>query len=213
MAKRWLFRLAAAALLLIAAGTGERAPGMVTAAGIREKPAYFTDVYPDGGELADIPMGTFDDGEQKTLCSVKMPRGCLFRAGYTPDGLTNVMIEETAGGGTLESALERGLTEQPYAICRARLQASDNTDIEFAVISAANWTMENLKGYAPDAAELGNSRNPAVYYTDAAALHLYYCLSPEYALLVHYWGKPLEQTEWEQLAENLYGLIEAVSEN
>ena len=117
MAKRRLFRLAAAALLLIAAGTGERAPGMVTAAGIREKPAYFTDVYPDGGELADIPMGTFDDGEQKTLCSVKMPRGCRFRAGYTPDGLTNVMIEETRGG-TLESALERGLTEQPYAICR-----------------------------------------------------------------------------------------------
>lgn len=213
MAKRRLFRLAAAALLLIAAGTGERAPSMVTAAGIREKPAYFTDVYPDGGELADISMGTFDDGEQNTLCSVKMPRGCRFRAGYTPDGLTNVMIEETAGGGTLESALERGLTEQPYAICRARLQASDNTDIEFAVISAANWTMENLKGYAPDAAELGNSRNPAVYYTDVAALHLYYCLSPEYALLVHYWGKPLEQTEWEQLAENLYGLIEAVSEN
>lgn len=36
MTKKWLFRLAAAALLLIAAGTGERAPGMVTAAGIRD---------------------------------------------------------------------------------------------------------------------------------------------------------------------------------
>ena len=173
-----------------------------------------SDVYPGGGELEDIPMGTFHNGKQKVLCSIKMPKNYRFRAGYTPDGLTNVMIEETAGGGTLESALERGLTEQPCAVCRVRLKESGGgTDIEFAVISAANWTMENLKGYAPDAAELGNSRNPAVYYTDAAALHLYYCLSPEHALLVHYLGKPLEQTEWEQLAENLYGLIEAVSEN
>ena len=218
MAKKWFCRLTVMVLLTWAAGykrtePSEEAPAINIQRDEHPEPADIisSDVYPGGGELEDIPMGTFHNGKQKVLCSIKMPKNYRFRAVYTPDGLTNVMIEETAGGGTLESALERGLTEQPCAVWRVRLKESGGgTDIEFAVISTANWTMENLKGYAPDAAKLGNSRNLAVYYTDAAALHLYYCLNPEYALLVRYRGRHAKGPEWKQLAVNLYDLIKMV---
>jgi len=218
MIKKWFCRLAVMALLTCAAGYERKAlSGAASAVNIRRdkypEPVITPfDVYPGGGELEDIPMGTFHNGKQKTFCSVKMPKNYRFRAGYTPDGLISVMIEETAGGGMLESALERGLTEQPYAVCRARLKDSGGTDVEFAVISTAGWTMENLKGYAPDAVKLGNGKNPAVCYKASytAAIHLYYCLNPEYALLIRYQGRHLKQSEWRQLAENLYALIEPV---
>lgn len=173
-------------------------------------------VYPDVEEVEDIPMGFFIDGKQEKLCSIPMPIDYSIAARYTPDGLTDETLEEAPGDTDLKLALERGLKEQEYAIYNVYLGGSDGTYLDFRVYSVKNGSsMEEKKERAKNYQELGTEQHPAISYEvedeyDTADIDLYYMLNENFMLWIRYEGPLADEIGKEQLAQNLYDLVEVI---
>lgn len=172
-------------------------------------------VYPGGEKLESIPMGYFCDEKQQIMCNIQIPDNYIFGALYTPDGITDIVIDGVTGETDLKSALENGLREQPNAISIIHAASSDGTVVELRVIPKAETSLEDVKEYAASYQELGTEQHPAVNYEDPSEyitsdVNLFYTLNESFMLLIRYEGPLADKVGNDQLAQNLYDLIEVI---
>lgn len=172
-------------------------------------------VYPDAEEVVDIPMGTFYDGKQEVMCNIKMPVNYLIGAGYTEDGINGHILEEASGGIELKTALDIGLKEQEYAIFDVNLDSYDGTKLNFNIISVEKGSMEDMKEYAASYQEIGTADHPAINFEDpdefsSADVNVYYTVNENFMLWISYEGPLADEIGKEQLAQNLYDLVEVI---
>jgi hypothetical protein len=171
-------------------------------------------VYLNGGSLETIPMGTYFQGNAEVFCRVKMPTQYLVAAGNMEEDGTDKTIEQASGSTVLKTALEDGLLDQGYVIYDVYLLSAkeDASEVRFCVESADTFTWEELNESVSDAVTFGTEQHPAIYYEEegyeAADLLVGICLNEDAIISVSYKGPLAEQMGLEQLAQNIYDLVE-----
>lgn len=172
-------------------------------------------IYPDVKTVEDIPMGYFIDGKQEYLCMIPMPLDYIVAAGYTPDGVVDETLDEAPGTTDLRFAIDKGLKEQEYAIYNIRIRGVDGTELYCSINSSERISLENMKERSKSYKELGTEQHPAINYEvedeyDTADVHLCYKLNENFILLIKYEGPLADKVGNDQLAQNLYDLIEVI---
>lgn len=172
-------------------------------------------VYPDVEEVEEIPMGFFVEGKQEKLCSIPMPLNYIIAARYTPDGVTGETLEEAPGTSDLRLALDKGVKEQEYAIYNVRIGGTDGTELYCSINTKESISLQDMKERAKNYKELGTEQHPAISYEiedeyDTADAHLCYTLNEDFVLLISYEGPLADEIGKEQLAQNLYDLVEVI---
>ena len=174
-------------------------------------------VYPEGDELAEIPMGTFSDEGQTDYCTVGIPLNYIGGAVSDFSLTENTSFEMFSGGDRVEFAIEEGLLETGNSISYVVIsnKASENTEIYFNLMSAEEATYENVKNMSIDYTEMGTDENPALYYVDESEyafgdMRLVYSVNPDIMLVIDYAGPLYDELGIDTLAENLYNIIEVI---
>lgn len=181
-----------------------------------EKSDALAGVYLNGGELVDVPMGIYFVGEQKNFCNIKMPTDYLFGAIYTEDGI-NEKSNQDISEYDLNLAIEKGIYDQPYASKWVHLLSTkeDATEMFFNIETSETMTLDGMKEYAPNYVELGTEELPALYYEDEseyASVDINVCcaINEDILLTISYKGPLAEELSLEQLAQNIYDLIDVI---
>lgn len=178
-----------------------------------EESGTLAGVYVNGGSLADIQMGTYLDGAQTNLCTVKMPTAYLFDAGYTDEEGTLLSILDT--NRDLDKVLEDGILEQSeeaVSSATVRLFGEKESLVGFDVTTEERFSVAGAKEYAPNGVEFGTEEHPAYYYVDedeyvTADVSIVYDIKDGVYMSMSYEGPLAEELGVEQVAKNMYDLI------
>lgn len=186
---------------------------------VKEKPENeaLAGIYLNGGDIEKIEMGIYFGGEQKDFCSLKMPVKYLFAAGYVSENGETKSIESANGTTELDMVLKSGLNSEEMSISNVQILSSDSdsTRLMFYMESSETMTFEGMKGYAGNYIEFGDSDHPAFYYVDTSEyaisdLNVCYSINDDIILSITYEGPLAEEVGLEQLAQNIYDLVEVI---
>ncbi|MBR5508470.1 MAG: hypothetical protein IKV59_00285 [Lachnospiraceae bacterium] len=173
-------------------------------------------VYLNGGKLVSVPMGTYYQEGQMVFCNIKMPSDYVFSAIYTIDGEDETSNEEISGM-KLSLAEEKGLKNQQFASKWIHILSAekDATTLVWEVMTSDDATMENVTEYAKNEVEFGSQEHPAIYYVAhdeyaTADLNVCYSINEDILLSISYEGPLADELGLEQLAHNLYDLVEVI---
>lgn len=175
-------------------------------------------VYLNGGSIAEIKMGICYEGVQTNFCTVKMPTEYIFGAVYTDESGQELSISGT-GSNTLQKAIDEGsIAEAVNAFSYVNLVsfAEDSSSLSFCITTPDLKTMDELKAYAPGGVEFGTDEHPAYYYVDpdeyaGTDLSVGYQINDSILLSMTYQGPLAEKLGLEQLAQNMYDLVEVIN--
>lgn len=185
-------------------------------------------VYLNGGSAADVKLGIYFEGAQKYYCTVKMPETYMLGALFQDENGEDIFLDEIAddsliyemgGDETLKEILEQGsLEETEYPITCVTLSSlgEDRTKVGFYLCNLATGTMEDEKNLTPDRTDFGTEAHPAYYYQQedaymAADLYVVYQVNDSVLLRVTYSGPLADELGLEQLAQNIYDLVEVIN--
>lgn len=175
-------------------------------------------VYLNGGTIAEIKMGTCYEGVQTDFCTIKMPTEYMFGAIYTDESGQTHSIADT-GSITLQEALEKGsVNEEDNAISAVYLYsfAEDKSSLSFYIDTTDYITMDDLKRNTPNGVEFGTDEHPAYCYINPdvyvdADLCIGYQVNDSILLSITYQGILVDELGLEQLAQNIYDLVEVIN--
>ena len=181
-------------------------------------------VYMNGGELVDVKLGFYIDGEKKEFCSVKMPTkyifGGIFHDGKKKNLETSNAAEDSVlrymnGNNSLEYILGKGsLNEIEYPISYALLTSfkEDKSKVNFYLGTSDEISLESEKEYEPDGKEIGTKKHPAYYYRFeheyiTEDLDVVYQINDDILLRMTYEGPLVDTIGIDKLAQNMYDLV------
>lgn len=173
-------------------------------------------VYLNGGNLAEIKMAAFHDGSIQETCTVRMPTDYMFAAVYTDDTGQEAVVPKT--GNLLQEILDEGILDglgNPCSYVRLQSREKDNSSMSISVLSRNVKNMQDIKNYNSGGTDFGAAEHPAYYYTGPAEyakmdLGVAYQINNDILLLMEYSGPLVEELGPEQLAQNMYGLVNAL---
>lgn len=169
-------------------------------------------VYEGATEYVEVPMGIFFDGEQREFCNVKLPKEYIIEVTYTEDGESETTNNKVSGV-RVETAVEFGLLEQEMASKWILIGSSGGTTVNFYIIPTSQKTLDDERTYAGDYKELSGVEYETVYCVDPheyATSDLRMCcqINEDILVAVTYEGPLAEKLGLDQLAQNIYDLIE-----
>lgn len=231
MKRGWMFLLLTG-VILIAAGCGSKketatAPvesdPAIAEESVKEETAEepkkdikaaLAGVYKNGDKLVTLPMGIYFDGSQHNYCNVQVPENYAFSSIYIDEKGTENSNTEISGM-TVEAAMNKGADQQEYANQRIGLTSfgNDGTNIIITVMSSDLMSYDTLKEYVPNEVEF---EEDAIYYVDenqyaTADINMCRQINDDIFVSVAYEGPLGEELGLDQLAKNLYDLIEALN--
>ena len=183
-------------------------------------------VFPGVDEMVTLPLGTTFKKKQVNCCSIKIPENYLINAGYYDGVLVNSIFEMAAGDKTVKDSIDAGLLNQKkdiryFQVSNSNLVAKDKSKDkdslkETTILTGVLYSSEELsydmvKGQSDGYKELED--NGAFYYqvkdkTVSTDLTLCYPISENILLLLDYEGPVSREKEMEEVAKELYDLIE-----
>lgn len=228
MKKRMSLIVMCAALLVLTACGKEKTAGSNDAgkqtesaadAGQEKESAVSKDgillgVYEGATECIPVPMGAYYEGEQKNFCRIDMPIEYLISASYSEDGLTEILNTDIYGI-KVETLKTKNIEEQDVANQWILINSVGGTEMHFVVLPTSIRTMDDVKEQVDDYKELNNAGYNAIYYVDqnqyaTADLNMYYQLNENWLLAISYEGPVADEIGLDQLAQNLYDLVEVI---
>lgn len=227
MKKKMSLIVMCAALLLLTACGKEKTVGSNDAGGKTEstsdagqekesavsKDGVLLGVYEGATDYIEVPMGTFFQGEQKDFCKIKMPVEYIISANYSDNGENSLINSDIFGikvGNLAEKKLENEVANHWITIA-----SSGGTTMYFAIFPSTTATMEDEKAYAGEYKEIKGGEHPAIYFVDSyeystSDLEVSYELNEDMLLRISYEGPVADQIGLDQLAQNLYDLVEVI---
>ena len=176
-------------------------------------------VYEGATGYVSVPMGTYFDGEQKNFCKIKMPLEYLFTACYTEDGDENNISKNDDLVGkmvtpTLDMVSDK-LDEQTKASCWVLMMSTGGTTVNYYIIPSTTRNLEDEKAYAGEYKELNHNGRNAIYFVDSneyvtADVCVSYEVNEDILLYITYEGPAADEIGIDQLAENIYDLVEVI---
>lgn len=172
-------------------------------------------VYLNGGSLEKVKMGTYYEGGIKGTCMVKMPAEYMFGAVYTDDSGQENSVPEI-GNSSVQEVLDKGILEElgyPCSFVLLHSYEEDSSSMSLRIFSSDIKNMQNIKERNNGGTDFGTAEHPAYYYVDSDE-HAYTDLSVAYQinsnilLLMEYSGPLAGELGLEQLAQNMYDLVE-----
>lgn len=175
-------------------------------------------VYLNGGSIAEIKMGICYEGVQTNFCTVKMPTEYNFSAIYIDENGQENSVPGT-GSSFLQEAMNKGVIEESenaFSYIYLLSYAEDCSALSFRITTPDLKTMDELKAYAPGGVEFGTDEHPAYYYVDpdeyaGTDLSVGYQINDSILLSMTYQGPLAEELGLEQLAQNMYDLVEVIN--
>lgn len=172
-------------------------------------------LYPDGGELIELKMGTTIDGVETALCTVKLPS-------------KNITITEIYNYTLTDQTLKNIIKEEPEILQKAHSMIV-SSNFGFSII---NDTIDNIKStiqssddyeeVCKESGDIGTDEHPAFYLhymldDITNFIYLNYQINDSYILRVSYDIKGDSDREFineiggtKQLMQNLYNVINVI---
>lgn len=176
-------------------------------------------VYPAADELVEIPLGIYYKGAQTDFCKIQAPLNYWSGAIYYDEQMEDHGSELSDGAVLLSNALDAGLLEADYSIQNFMLSNPHLAEIPTNIMCTIGTTEQHGYGYDEikeayeNGIELKNKDNRAFYYVDEYTdtdLVLIYEINSEAMLQVQYTGPLAEELGLDQIAENLYNIVEVI---
>lgn len=177
-------------------------------------------VYLNGGDIKEVEMGTYYDDVQKKFCRIKMPSDYLFGVSYTDEEGERVAISDLENDSIQDviDAIDTGTiegAENAFSAIYLRSLKEDSSNLNFLVRTSDSMTLNDLKERYPDGSEFGTEEQPAYYYVDPdeyadTDLCIGYQINENILLTMTYSGPLDEELGLEQLAQNMYDLVEVI---
>ena len=168
-------------------------------------------VYEGATGYVSVPMGTYFDGVQKNFCKIKMPNEYILSAMYTENGKDSTTNDDISGF-TVETAGTE-FDKQEMASCWIYLMSAGGTKMSFSIVPASTRTLEGDMEYAGDYKEISKNGKRAIYFVDSGATSdvcVSYELSKNALVYISYEGPVADEIGIDQLAENIYDLVEVI---
>ena len=170
-------------------------------------------VYEGATDYANVPMGMLFDGEQKVFCKIKMPDQYLFNAVYTEDGETDVTNDTLSG--ILLGDVKSELDKQEMASKWVYVMSTGGTTVNFYIIPTTERNLEDEKAYAGEYKEQNHNGHEAIYFVDPAEymtsdVCVSFEVNEDIILYITYEGPVADEIGIDQLAENIYDLVEVI---
>ena len=172
---------------------------------------YLLGVYSNATDYIDFPMGTFYNGKQTEFCTVKLAKEHIINASYYESEEDSIINEKIDGINVGNIDLSSNYVANQGIV----VQNGAGDTLWFSVFTSKQRTMEDRKDYAREFKEISNSGHYAIYFKDpaeysAADLCLSYQINEDVILYVKYNGPAAEDLGLDQLAQNIYNLIEVI---
>lgn len=176
-------------------------------------------VYTGTGDICEIPMGTYFENAQKNYCKIKVPADYWSGSIYKDADMGQNIFEMSSGTELLSDALDNGLLEQGNSVQSLLINNpeldSECTTVTFTVYTPQECNFEELKTVFENVVEMKNTENQAFYYVDKSDysmtdLILYYAVNENITLEVQYEGPLADELGLDQIAQNLYDIIEVI---
>lgn len=163
-------------------------------------------VYDGATDYMELPMGTFFEGEQKEFCKVKLPLEYVASANYSDNG-ENSLVNEDIYGIKVENI---ELKDSSIVNQRIIVGSTSGTELKFSIVLTSILSMEDEKEYAGDYSIIDKSGNEAIYYLDDQEVNFVYQVNENILLYVNYEGPMIDEIGVDQLAQNIYDLVEVI---
>lgn len=176
-------------------------------------------VYPAADELIEIPLGIFYKGTQTDFCKIQAPINYLGGVIYFDDQMEDHISELSDGADVLSDSIDAGLLEEDYSIQDLMVSNAHLVEEPSKIVYTIGTSEQYGYGYDEvraaysNATDLKNAENRAFYYVDEYTdtdLVLIYEINSEALLQVQYTGPLADELGLEQIAENLYNIIEVI---
>lgn len=175
-------------------------------------------VYSVGDHLTELLLGTYYEGQQENFVSIQVPENYLIGAIYYLGDDKDGIFEMADGSDLVKDALGNGLLDQENKIQNVLFSAAVDASAEevgFAVITSDRVPFDQYKEMAGQYKELSSGGYQAIYYVDSneyatADLNMCYAVSEDVTLCISYQGSLAEELGLDQLAQNLYDLVEVI---
>lgn len=184
-----------------------------------DKSEALAGVYPSADKLVKIPLGIFCKGAQTDFCRIQAPLNYWGGAIYFDDQMEDHISEIAEGANLLSDSLDNGLLEAGYSIQNMILTNPHlvelPTNIVYTMFTAEfhGYTYDDVRTAYTNGIDLENVENRAFYYVSENTdtdLVLIYEISSEAMLQVQYTGPLVDELGLDQIAENLYNIIEVI---
>lgn len=166
-------------------------------------------VYEGATEYVEVPMGRYFDGVQKEFCKIKMPLEYLMSGSYTEDGENSVANQNAQGIPVKNYDFSNEEIVNKWIV----IMSTGGTTMNFYIVPTTERTMDDEKAYAGEYQEIADSQHEVIYFADSTEysttdLSMSYELNEDMLLYVTYEGPLAEKLGLDQLAQNIYDLIE-----
>ena len=176
-------------------------------------------VYTGEGDICEVPLGTYFKNTQKDFCKVKVPSNYWSGAIYKDENMGQNTFEMSSGADLVSDALDDGLLEQgnsvQYLLINNPELDSECTTVIFTIYTPEECNFADVKNLFENVVELKNTENQAFNYVDESDysvtdLILYYAVNENITLEVQYEGPLAKTLGLDQVAKNLYDIIEVI---
>lgn len=175
------------------------------------------EIFPEGNELVEIPLGTYYNEKQTDYCTIKLPKNYYGWSMYLSSENANENFE-MATSHYLSDSIANGILEAEESIQQihysdSQLVEDDTTDIYANILTSEQITYEGMKTQMSGAVDIKEIEGKAFYckgdknYTDIDVT-MYYKLTDDITLEVSYKGPLAEEVGIDKIARNLFKLIE-----
>lgn len=169
-------------------------------------------VYIGAEEVTELEMGITENGEQKVLCTIKLPMNCFLSSlCMNETGEEETMLE--TNGNLLADTLALGEYQKsgkiPSTIMMGIEGGVDNT-YTITIVDAERISVESEKEYAPGGIEIGRGEGHDAYAYERTGqfdLVLAYRLNENWTLLVQNSGEVKDHMSVEEFGQEMYQLI------
>lgn len=162
-------------------------------------------VYDGATDYMELPMGTFYEGEQKEFCKVKLPLEYIASANYNDENGTS-LVNEAIYGIKVEDI---DLNENNVANQGVIIGSSEGTELVFTVVPTSIVSLDDEKEYAGEYETINTTGYEAIYYV-GEGMTVVYQLNDNILLHITYEGPMIDEIGVDQLAQNIYDLIEVI---
>lgn len=181
---------------------------------IQKSESILLGVYEGATSYVAVPMGAYYEGAQTTFCKIDMPKEYIISASYSEDSVTEI-VNHDIYGIEVKQLEAMGIESQNVANQWITITSTGGTKVSFIVLPTSIRTMEDEKTYAGEYQEINDEEHPAIYYVDSneyatADLSMIYELNENMLLTISYEGTVAEEIGINQLAQNIYDLIEVI---
>ena len=173
-------------------------------------------VYMTSAKLADIPIGAYVDGEQKVLCSVKMPENYVIASLYMDEsGVADKEMTETNGRVISAVIEDKSLESSENVPSTVIITSAENTmnTYTFGIVQSSRVSLETEKEFAPDGIDIavGTDHDAYAYSTSGHFnMVLVYEINDDWTLLVENSGELKDKMSLEDFGKEFYGLVSPV---